>query len=173
MRQRVMIAMALSCDPRLVIADEPTTALDVTIQSQILDLLARMRETFDTAVLLITHDLGVVAETADRVAVMYAGRIVETADIYSLFDTPAHPYTRGLIASIPRMDQPVAENKRLATISGVVPALYALPTGCPFRDRCPEAFSPCGESEPPLFTLSNDHQARCWLHGDRTTAADR
>ncbi|HXJ29147.1 MAG TPA: ABC transporter ATP-binding protein [Gemmatimonadales bacterium] len=161
MRQRVMIAMALICHPQILIADEPTTALDVTIQAQILDLLGRLRRELHMAVLLITHDLGVVAGTADRVLVMYAGQVVETAPTRALFATPQHPYTEGLLASIPRLDE---ERERLRSIPGSVPPATAWPSGCRFHPRCPYAWDKCRTEEPPLLeTGTADHSARCWL----------
>jgi peptide/nickel transport system ATP-binding protein/oligopeptide transport system ATP-binding protein len=165
MRQRVMIAIALSCDPNLLIADEPTTALDVTIQAQILNLMNQLKEDADASVLLITHDLGVIAEMAQSVAVMYTGKIVEYADVVELFRNPKHPYTLGLMDSIPRLDVPVAEDKMLKTIPGVVPNLLDLPAGCPFRERCPEDFDICAQKDPPLLELGSGHLVRCWLHG--------
>jgi peptide/nickel transport system ATP-binding protein/oligopeptide transport system ATP-binding protein len=161
MRQRVMIAMALICRPQILIADEPTTALDVTIQAQILELLARLRQELGMAVLLITHDLGVVAGTADRVVVMYAGQVVETAPTPELFAHPRHPYTEGLMESIPRLDRPRA---RLHSIPGSVPAATAWPQGCRFHPRCPYAWDKCRAEEPPLLETGTDgHTARCWL----------
>jgi peptide/nickel transport system ATP-binding protein len=161
MRQRVMIAMALICRPQILIADEPTTALDVTIQAQILELLARLRQELGMAVLLITHDLGVVAGTADRVVVMYAGQVVETAPTPELFARPRHPYTEGLMESIPRLDRPRA---RLHSIPGSVPAATAWPQGCRFHPRCPYAWDKCRTEEPPLLETGTDgHTARCWL----------
>ena len=165
MRQRVMIAMALACDPRLVIADEPTTALDVTIQAQILELLDRLRRDTGAAVLLVTHDLGVVAETAEHVVVMYAGRVVEETDVRELFGNPLHPYTRGLMRSIPGVSA-VGERERLEAIPGVVPSLLDLPPGCKFNDRCRHAFDRCFAQEPTLFEPRAGHAVRCWLHGD-------
>jgi oligopeptide/dipeptide ABC transporter ATP-binding protein len=159
MRQRVMIAMALACDPKLLIADEPTTALDVTIQAQILDLLRRLKEESGMAVLLITHDLGVIAEVADEVAVMYSGRIVEKAPVAALFATPQHPYTIGLLGSIPKLH--VAE-ERLAAIEGMVPSPLAPPKGCRFNPRCPFAIDQCREEDPPLLELAPGHRAACW-----------
>jgi oligopeptide/dipeptide ABC transporter ATP-binding protein len=162
MRQRAMIAMALSCNPDVLIADEPTTALDVTIQAQILELLDRLRADFDSAVILITHDLGVVAEVADEIAVMYAGRIVERASKRQLFYDPQHPYTWGLLGSIPRLDRP--KPKKLASIEGMPPSLINLPQGCKFRPRCPHAFDKCIE-EPVLanHVEARGHLDRCWL----------
>jgi peptide/nickel transport system ATP-binding protein len=158
--QRVMIAMALACNPELLIADEPTTALDVTIQAQILDLMRALRESIDTAIILITHDMGVVAEMADNVAVMYAGQIVEYSDVRGIFAQPKHPYTQGLLASIPVLGQVVDE---LAVIQGVVPSLVNPPHGCRFADRCPKRFDRCNQP-PPLFELEGDRQVRCWLY---------
>jgi oligopeptide/dipeptide ABC transporter ATP-binding protein len=162
LRQRAMIALALAAEPQLVIADEPTTALDVTVQAEILDLLRDMRRQFHLSLLLITHDLGVIAEMADRVAVMYAGRIVEQAPVADLFAAPAHPYTRGLLASIPGV-RPAA---RLTAIPGVVPAIGSLPAGCAFAPRCPDRFEPC-DTEPPGITTIADgtRDVRCYLHG--------
>ena len=148
MRQRVVIAMALSCDPKLLIADEPTTALDVTIQAQVLELIAKLSKDHGTATILITHDLGVVAEVCDRAAVMYCGRIVETGAVADIFDAPEHPYTRGLIGSIPRIRDD--KLKRLPTIPGIVPDLLDLPDGCRYRDRCPQALERCGNFDPAL-----------------------
>jgi oligopeptide/dipeptide ABC transporter ATP-binding protein len=158
MRQRVMIAMALACRPRLFIADEPTTALDVTIQAQILDLLAHLQEQFGMAVLFVTHDLGIVAERARRVAVMYAGRIVEEAETATLFRNPLHPYTRGLLRSIPRLGMRV---RRLAAIPGSVPDPLALPSGCRFRDRCTYAVARCGEIDPQLEPFGDSRAVAC------------
>ena len=160
MRQRVLIAMALACKPSLVIADEPTTALDVTIQAQVLDLLREMKAAFDLSLLLITHDLGVIAETADRVAVMYAGRIVETGPVRVIFREPQHPYTRGLLASIPGG----APGQRLHAIDGNVPMLGALPPGCAFNPRCPDRFEPCTSAPPPDYAVGLGHAAKCYLH---------
>jgi peptide/nickel transport system ATP-binding protein len=160
MRQRVMIAIALACQPSLVIADEPTTALDVTIQAEILDLLREMKAAFHLSLLLITHDLGVVAETADRVAVMYAGRIVETGPVRAIFTTPAHPYTRGLLASIPG-GRP---GQRLQAIDGSVPLLGDLPPGCAFNPRCPDRFEPCATAPPPDYAAGPEQTAKCYLH---------
>jgi len=159
MRQRVMIAIALSAEPEILVADEPTTALDVTVQAQILEVLDRLRESRGMAVLLITHDLGIVAGRADRVAVMYAGQIVEEAPTALLFAHPSHPYTQGLFASVPRIKGPL---RRLNPIRGSVPAPTAWPSGCRFRPRCPQAFDK-SEMEPPLLTVEPDHRMRCWL----------
>ena len=160
MRQRVLIAMALACRPSLVIADEPTTALDVTIQAQILDLMRDMKAAFGLSLLLITHDLGVIAETADRVAVMYAGRIVERGPVRAIFREPQHPYTRALLASIPGG----APGQRLRAIEGTVPMLGALPPGCAFSPRCPDRFEPCTTAPPPEYPVGADQGARCYLH---------
>jgi oligopeptide/dipeptide ABC transporter ATP-binding protein len=170
MAQRVMIAMALSCEPELLIADEPTTALDVTIQAQILDLIRDLQETSGTAVILITHDLGVVAEMADRVAVMYAGEIVEETDVSTLFNDPLHPYSHGLLASIPVLGAPT---DTLETIPGVVPSLIDLPDGCRFAARCAARvendLSICTEQRPELIEISPGHSVRCWLYTSDTS----
>ncbi|HEV7243068.1 MAG TPA: ABC transporter ATP-binding protein [Thermoanaerobaculia bacterium] len=167
MRQRVMIAIALSCDPELLIADEPTTALDVTIQAQIMELLASLQKRLGLAVLLITHDLGVVAEFCERVIVMYTGRVVEEAPVRALFANPAHPYTRGLLRSLPSITEVNAPTKtRLATIEGMVPSLNALPQGCKFNPRCPDVMELCLGNEPALIPVSEGQSARCYLHGD-------
>ena len=169
MRQRVMVAMALACKPKLLIADEPTTALDVTIQAQILDLMRTLREETGTAIILITHDLGVVAELADDVVVMYAGRIVERATVASLFAEPQHPYTVGLLGSIPRLD---IEQDRLAAIEGQVPNPLAPVTGCRFHPRCPFVIERCRHEDPPLIDLGNGHESACWrapLHENMAT----
>jgi oligopeptide/dipeptide ABC transporter ATP-binding protein len=158
MRQRVMIAIALSCDPKLLIADEPTTALDVTIQAQILELLREAREKLNMAIIIITHDLGVIAETADEVAVMYAGEIVEKAPTRELFDSPKHPYTEGLMNSIPDIN---SHAERLVTLDGLVPSLYDMPKGCRFAPRCKYACDQCSELGAPLIDLSGTHQVRC------------
>jgi peptide/nickel transport system ATP-binding protein len=163
MRQRVMIAMALACKPKLVIADEPTTALDVTIQAQILDLLQDMKERFGMAVMLITHAMGVVAETAQRVVVMYAGKVVEEADVDSLFESPRHPYTQGLIRSIPRIDLDSARKVRLEGIGGTVPILINPAPGCRFAPRCRYSFSICTEKEPLLREIAPGHRMACHL----------
>ena len=159
MRQRVMIAMALSCNPMLLIADEPTTALDVTIQAQILDLLKQLQDEFGMSILLITHDLGVIAETAHRVAVMYAGKIAEFADVETLFADAKHPYTEGLFRSIPRLGERRAE---LDVIPGTVPDALHFPDGCKFHPRCPRAFGPCPHHEPPLEEIAPGHTCACW-----------
>ena len=159
MRQRVMIAMALACEPRLLIADEPTTALDVTIQAQILDLMRRLRTETGTAIMLITHSLGVIAEMADSVVVMYAGRIVEKADVRTLLADPQHPYTLGLLGSIPKL---AVDEERLATIPGTVPNPQAMPTGCLFNPRCPIAVDKCRAEAPPLIEIAPGHLSACW-----------
>ena len=170
MRQRAMIAMALACNPKVLIADEPTTALDVTIQAQILDLILRLQEQLGTAVILITHDLGVVAETAQRVIVMYAGRKVEEADVEALFATPMHPYTHGLMASVPHLDiikgEEYAVSERLAEIPGIVPPLNDLPAGCAFAPRCRYADDRCHAEYPVYEEKRTGHWAACW-HSDR------
>jgi oligopeptide transport system ATP-binding protein len=166
MRQRVMIAVALACRPPLVIADEPTTALDVTVQAQILELLREMKREFDVALLLITHDLGVIAETADRVAVMYAGRIVEQGPVRDIFRRPLHPYTQGLLASIPGGES----GTRLRAIEGVVPNLAALPPGCTFAPRCPYRMDICTTAIPALVEIEPGHHARCYLHSEKAEA---
>ncbi|WGF88041.1 ABC transporter ATP-binding protein [Marinivivus vitaminiproducens] len=159
MRQRAMIAMALICEPALLIADEPTTALDVTIQAQILEILRDLRARTGTAIILITHDLGVIAEMADDVVVMYAGKVVERADIGSLFADPQHPYTIGLLGSIPRLE---GDADRLSTIEGSVPPPFALPAGCRFSPRCPLATDQCRQEEPPLRAFGATHDVACW-----------
>jgi len=169
MRQRVMIAIALAAEPEILIADEPTTALDVTVQAQILEVLDRLRAQRGMAVLLITHDLGIVAGRADRVAVMYAGEIVEEAPTTSLFARPSHPYTKGLFASIPRLSGPVS---RLNPIPGTVPPASAWPSGCRFRPRCPYAFERCVE-EPALLPVAPEHRGRCWLLDQASAGRER
>jgi peptide/nickel transport system ATP-binding protein len=158
MRQRAMIALALACDPELLIADEPTTALDVTIQAQILDLMRNLKASTGIAIILITHDLGVVAETCDRVAVMYAGEIVEYAPVDVLFAAPQHPYTIGLLGSLPRLD---AKNEALAAIDGMVPSMTELPAGCRFAPRCPFVRERCTQISPPLAAVGPNHRSRC------------
>ena len=172
MRQRVMIAMALSCDPKVLIADEPTTALDVTIQAQILDLMRELQERLGTAIILITHDLGVVAENADRVVVMYAGRKVEEASAKALFETPGHPYTLGLLGSIPNLEVAAhtnARRARLTEIKGMVPSLADLPKGCTFAPRCAFATDECRADYPPLMQHRPGHWVSCW-HAERLLA---
>ena len=161
MSQRVMIAMAMCCDPTVLIADEPTTALDVTIQAQILQLMRKIRSENNTGILLITHDLGVVAEMCSRVIVMYAGRIVEEAPVNELFACPKHPYTQGLIASVPKLGSGVTS---LPSIPGSVPDLSMMPEGCKFAPRCSKACDRCRKAEPALFDLGGDRKSRCWLH---------
>ena len=163
MRQRVMIAMALSCDPKLLIADEPTTALDVTIQAQILDLMNDLKQKFGMAIMMITHDLGVIAEVADRIAVMYAGKVMEYTDAVSLFKDPKHPYTWGLMHSIPRLDKSV---EKLYAIPGMVPSPLDFPEGCKYNTRCELADEKCKAEEPPLEEVEEGHQSRCW-HVDK------
>jgi peptide/nickel transport system ATP-binding protein len=160
MRQRVMIAMAMSCEPKLLIADEPTTALDVTIQAQILDLMKKLKEEKGTAIMLITHDLGVVAEMCDRVVVMYAGKVVEEADVYEIFENPQHPYTKGLLNSIPKLRQ---KTDRLESIPGNVPIPANMPIGCKFAPRCSQAMDICWEQDPDLMQIAEGHQCRCFL----------
>ncbi len=160
MRQRVMIAMAVACRPKLLIADEPTTALDVTIQAQILNLLRELKRELNTSVIIITHDLGVIAQLADRVAVMYAGRIVEDAPVAEIFDAPRHPYTRALVASIPRLNE---WHERLPTIEGAPPHLRDEREGCAFEPRCASRVTRCAQERPPLVELSNGHAGACWV----------
>ncbi|CAB1083899.1 peptide ABC transporter ATP-binding protein [Alkalispirochaeta odontotermitis] len=163
MRQRAMIAMALSCNPTLLIADEPTTALDVTIQAQILDLMNKLKKNLGASILLITHDLAVIAEMAQSVAVMYAGRIIETAEVVEFFANPMHPYTLGLMDSIPKIDE-VPPDRMLKAIPGIVPSLLHLPKGCSFQDRCSYAFDRCFKDSPPLFESGSGHRVRCWKY---------
>jgi oligopeptide/dipeptide ABC transporter ATP-binding protein len=169
MRQRVLIAMALACQPDILIADEPTTALDVTIQAQILDLLRQLQEEFGMAILLISHDLGVIAQNALNVAVMYAGQIVESAQVNELFQQPCHPYTRGLLAALPMFGR---HAQRLATIPGMVPSLADLPPGCRFQARCTAVFEPCQQQPPPLYALNDSHQVRCFLYASGLPAKE-
>ncbi len=166
MRQRVMIAMALACEPELLIADEPTTALDVTIQAQVLNLMARLQEEFQTAILLITHDLGVVAQVCKNVAVMYGGKIVEKAPTDEVFKNPLHPYTLGLMHSIPKLG---VKQHHLSTIPGYVPSLTAMPKGCRFQDRCPWVMDKCRNEEPVLKAYGSDHLVACWNAGKSKT----
>jgi len=164
MRQRVMIAMALACRPEVLIADEPTTALDVTVQAQVFDLLLELRETTGTAIILITHDMGAIAEMADRVAVMYAGRIIETGTVQSILENPNHPYTKGLISCVPHLeDEPPLERPPLVEIPGVVPPLTELGIGCAFAPRCNECMDRCSSAKPDIFTSGDDHHTACWL----------
>jgi peptide/nickel transport system ATP-binding protein len=164
MRQRVMIAMALACNPKLMIADEPTTALDVTIQAQILDLMNKLKEETGASILFITHDLGVIAEIAQHVAVMYAGKVMEYTDVKTLFARPKHPYTVGLLQSIPVIGRGRRDQK-LNAISGVVPSLLSLPNGCLFSDRCPDVFAACRNVEPQMYHVGTNHIARCLKYG--------
>lgn len=171
MRQRVMIAISLANQPDLLIADEPTTALDVTIEAQVLEMLKDLRDEYGMTVILITHDFGVVAEVADRVAVMYSGNIVEQGDVFEIFDDPKHPYTRGLLASVPGRS---SGDDRLNAIEGEPPDMTQLPSGCPFKDRCPDAMDHCGEELPPSYLIddaSETHTARCFLYEDRPVVA--
>jgi peptide/nickel transport system ATP-binding protein len=163
MRQRVMIAMALACDPKLLIADEPTTALDVTIQAQVLALMKKVRSTRNTAVLLISHDLGVIADVCERVIVMYAGRVVEDGDVRSIFRRPGHPYTRGLLESIPRLND---DRVRLFQIPGSVPLPGTVKDGCPFYSRCALRVDRCAKDMPPMFRFGESHNAACWVTGE-------
>jgi peptide/nickel transport system ATP-binding protein/oligopeptide transport system ATP-binding protein len=160
MRQRVMIAMALACNPKLMIADEPTTALDVTIQAQILDLMNKLKDETGASILFITHDLGVIAEMAQNVAVMYAGKVMESTDVKTIYANPKNPYTIGLLQSIPVLGRETKED-RLKTISGVVPSLLNLPTGCLYNDRCPDVFSDCHQVEPEMYPVAKNHFVRC------------
>ena len=161
MLQRVMIAMGLSCNPKLLIADEPTTALDVTIQAQILELMGKLKEEYNTAILMITHNMGVVAEVCDRVIVMYAGYVVEMAEVNELFDHPSHPYTQGLLKCIPNIDE---DREVLDTIEGTVPPPYAMPKGCRFAPRCPYATPECEASKPELYDIGGGHTCRCFRY---------
>jgi oligopeptide transport system ATP-binding protein len=161
MRQRAMIAMALACNPSLLIADEPTTALDVTIQAQIVELVKELSEQFEMAIIWITHDLGVIAEIADRVVVMYAGYVVEEADVYTLFDYPTHPYTLALLKSLPRVD--AISKEKLAVIPGAPPDCLVLPRGCPFAPRCTFTIERCFQENPTLQQINNDHEIACWV----------
>jgi len=163
MKQRAMIAMALSCNPRVLIADEPTTALDVTIQAQILDLMLKLKEELNTAIILITHDLGVIAEMAQKVVVMYAGKVMEQAEVTEIFDHPLNPYTQGLLDSLPKLD--TARKQKLNAIPGIVPSLHDLPKGCKFSPRCQHVMEICQQSEPELKEVTPGHTSRCWLHG--------
>lgn len=164
LRQRVMIAMALVCRSKLLIADEPTTALDVTIEAQILELMKNLQKQIDTSIILITHNLGVVAEMCDYVYVMYAGNIMEQGDVYELFDNPMHPYTEGLLKSIPKADEESEKRDRLYSIKGMVPSLLNLPKGCKFRPRCEYAMDICREKNPELIEVSNEHKVRCFKY---------
>ncbi|TGV29452.1 ABC transporter ATP-binding protein, partial [Mesorhizobium sp. M00.F.Ca.ET.186.01.1.1] len=169
MRQRIMIAMAMSCRPNLLIADEPTTALDVTIQAQILDVMKQLQADEHMSMLLITHDLGVVAEMCNRVVVMYAGRVVEEASVYDLFDEPKHPYTKGLIGSVPKIGQ---KRDRLDSVPGNVPTPNNMPKGCKFAPRCKDAMSICWEQEPAIAGVGENRFCRCWLYGEEGRGAN-
>lgn len=170
MRQRVMIAMALACDPKVLIADEPTTALDVTIQAQILSLMNDLQKETNTSIMLITHDLGVVAQVADHVLVMYSGKVVESAPAKELFTNPKHPYTQGLLDSIPSLDD---EKKRLNSIEGVVPNPFELPEGCYFAPRCKYAMDRCRVEQPPQYLINEEHTAACFLYDEKETEGDK
>jgi peptide/nickel transport system ATP-binding protein/oligopeptide transport system ATP-binding protein len=166
MRQRAMIAMALACNPEILIADEPTTALDVTVQAQILNLMMQLRRDYETAIIMITHDLGVIAETATRVVVMYAGKVAEEAATPVIFGDPKHPYTVGLMRSIPKLgERSQGQETRLPEIPGMVPGLLDLPSGCTFHPRCPEVMEICRGQMPDLFEVGQGHLVRCWLYG--------
>jgi oligopeptide transport system ATP-binding protein len=171
MRQRAMIAMALSCDPKLLIADEPTTALDVTIAAQIIELVKRLRQELGMAIIWITHDLGVVAGLCDRMIVMYAGHLVETARVHDLYGHPSHPYTQGLLKSVPRLDE--SRKERLVPIEGLPPDLIALPPGCPFEPRCTFSIDKCRQESPDLRTIGPDHQISCWVDVHTATPRER
>lgn len=162
LRQRVMIAMAMACEPKLLIADEPTTALDVTIEAQILHLMRKLSKEHNTAIMMITHNLGVVAEICDRVCVMYAGKVVEQAEVHELFRNPVHPYTNGLLRSLPKMQ---SGQGKLYNIRGMVPDLVNMPKGCRFAPRCDHACERCSMEEPPLIDIGNQHLVRCFLQG--------
>ena len=168
MRQRAMIAMALACNPEILIADEPTTALDVTIQAQIIDLMLELKQDFGAAILMISHNLGVIAEIARRVVVMYAGEVVEAGRTLLLFREPAHPYTQGLLQSIPRLgERSTRGRRRLEEIPGIVPNLYELPAGCNFHPRCSRTFPICRERKPALTMLKDGRLVRCWIYEDQ------
>jgi peptide/nickel transport system ATP-binding protein/oligopeptide transport system ATP-binding protein len=165
MRQRAMIAMALACNPEILIADEPTTALDVTIQAQILELMMQLKEDYHTAIMMITHDLGVIAEIAERILVMYAGKCVESGPTEVIFEDPKHPYTQGLLKSIPKLGERAKHGRRqLQEITGIVPSLYDLPDGCRFYPRCPQAMEICNQSVPELIDVGDSHRVRCYLY---------
>jgi peptide/nickel transport system ATP-binding protein/oligopeptide transport system ATP-binding protein len=172
LRQRAMIAMGLVCEPKLLIADEPTTALDVTTQAQILKLMRDLRDRVGTSIILITHDLGIIAEMCDEVNVMYAGQIVEQGSVFDLFDRPGHPYTRGLLASIPKATEARTEG-RMPSIPGMVPNLQQLPPGCRFNPRCGDVMPVCHQAEPAPAALGSGHTARCWLHADKLEAVGK
>jgi oligopeptide/dipeptide ABC transporter ATP-binding protein len=169
MRQRAMIAMALSCSPKLLLADEPTTALDVTIQAQIMSLMACLKEEFDTSIVLITHDLGIIAEMASRVVVMYAGKVVEEAPVKELFSDPRHPYTQGLLGSVPVIGRKTGGRRRLQEIPGIVPNPLEMPQGCRFNPRCPRSMAVCRDQEPPVVHLDEHRRASCWLEAKNGT----
>ena len=173
-RQRVMIAIALACNPTVLLADEPTTALDVTIQAQIMDLLMTLQSEYGTAIVLISHDMGLVAETCDRVAVMYAGKVVEQASAGRMFSNPLHPYTAGLLDSIPRLrtDRAARKTRKLRAIPGIVPSATDLPRGCAFSPRCPKAIAVCGRDEPELVEAAPEHRVRCWLYEQKSVTRD-
>jgi peptide/nickel transport system ATP-binding protein/oligopeptide transport system ATP-binding protein len=166
MRQRAMIAMALSCNPRLILADEPTTALDVTIQAQIMNLMQRLKDEFKSAIVLITHDLGVIAEMASRVVVMYAGKVVEEAPVIPLFKDPRHPYTQGLLGSIPVIGRKEQTGRRLQEIEGIVPSSTRMPQGCRFHPRCSSVMDHCLQQEPPMTRLGQNRRVNCWLEAE-------
>jgi oligopeptide/dipeptide ABC transporter ATP-binding protein len=166
MRQRTMIAMALSCNPRLILADEPTTALDVTIQAQIMNLMQHLKEEFKTAIVLITHDLGVIAEMASRVVVMYAGKVAEEAPVKEIFKDPRHPYTQGLLGSIPVIGRKEQTGRRLREIPGIVPSPMKTPLGCRFHPRCPKVINRCSDQEPPMIRLAKHRRVSCWLEAE-------
>jgi len=168
MRQRAMIAMSLSCNPRILIADEPTTALDVTIQAQILDLLNQLKEEVGTALVIITHNLGVIAEMAERVLVMYAGKVVEEAPVDEIFHHAGHPYTQGLLRTLPRIDREIQPGKKLFEIPGMIPNLYKLPQGCYYHPRCSHVMDECRREDPGLRRVGADHLCRCWLVESKT-----
>ncbi|GFR38142.1 ABC transporter ATP-binding protein [Insulibacter thermoxylanivorax] len=170
MCQRIVIAIALACKPDLLIADEPTTALDVTVQAQILDLLRNLQRELGMSIILITHDMGVASEMADRIAVMYAGSIVEEGTVYDIFDHPSHPYTQGLLSSIPGYE--TERGAELYTIQGAIPRLSELPSGCRFHPRCPHVLEPCRTLEPKIYSIGTTHRTACWLHDHAAKAAD-
>jgi oligopeptide/dipeptide ABC transporter ATP-binding protein len=168
MRQRVMIAMAIACNPKLLIADEPTTALDVTIQAQVLDLMKRVRRELNTAIMMISHDLGIIAEVCDSVVVMYSGKVMETGDVRSIFRSPRHPYTQGLLTSIPRLQD---DKHRLSQIPGTIPAAGSVKTGCPFYSRCSYRIPRCAAEMPPMFDFGSNQKAACWVAAEKTAEA--
>ena len=166
MRQRIMIAMAMACNPKLLICDEPTTALDVTVQAQILELMNHLKKINDMGIIMITHDLGVVAEVCDNVLVMYAGQVVEKANVIELFQHPKHPYTKGLLDAIPKLDE---KKEKLGSIQGTVPSPDSMPVGCRFYDRCDYAMEKCKLESPPTFVIKENHSTACWLYGEAVT----